>query len=144
MNRKDNPIVTDIYIFDAYALLALLSDEAGAHHVAAILADLNNEVRVSAINVGEVYYILLRRRGPEAAQRAEETIFEQPRLDVIAPTWERVRAAAEIKAAGGLSFADAFAAALARELSAPVVTGDPEFEAMERRGTIRVVWINRG
>jgi len=143
VSRKDDPTLPNAYVLDAYALLALLAGEAGADQVAAILEDPNNEVRVSAINVGEVYYILLRRRGREAAQRAEETIFQQPGVDVVAPTWERIRAAAEIKAEGGLSFADAFAAALAREASAPLVTGDPEFAALERRGMIRVIWLNR-
>lgn len=39
--------------------------------------------------------------------------------------------------------ADAFAASLARELSATLVTGDPEFAGLEQRGVIRVRWLPR-
>lgn len=132
----------DCYVFDSYALLALFAEETGADAVAAILNDPNSEVRISAINAGEVYYILLRRRGLEAARRVERMLFQQPGLDVVEPTWERVRAAATLKADGGLSFADAFAAALAGELSAPLVTGDREFEHLERAGAVRVIWLS--
>jgi predicted nucleic acid-binding protein len=37
-----------------------------------------------------------------------------------------VKAAASVKATGGLSYADAFAVALAKEFEAPLLTGDPE------------------
>ena len=133
----------DRYVLDAFALLALFTDESGADRVAAIIEDSHNLLHVSAVNVGEVYYILRRTRGQHVAREAEATIFEQPNLQVVEATWERIRSAAEIKAEGGLSFADSFAAALSLELSAPLVTGDLEFANLERRGTIRVEWLPR-
>ena len=131
------------YVFDAYAILALLAEEAGAEQVAAILEEETSAVHISAVNLGEVYYILLRRRGLAAAQEVEATVFQQPNVQVVEAGWSRVRAAAELKAEGGLSFADAFAASLARELSATLVTGDPEFAGLEQRGVIRVLWLPR-
>ncbi|MBI3973191.1 MAG: PIN domain-containing protein [Chloroflexi bacterium] len=133
----------DRCVLDSYALLALFTDERGADRVAAILGDTHNAVHISAINVGEVYYIVRRRRGRDAARQAETTIFRQPNLEVAPATWDRIRAAAEVKSEGGVSFADAFAAALAQELSVRLVTGDPEFADLERRGTIQVEWLGR-
>lgn len=132
------------YVLDAFALLALVGDEAGGEEVASILQDASAEVFMSAINLGEVYYILRRRRGQGAARELESRAFRQPNLRVVDPSWNRVRAAAEIKADGGISFADAFAAALAQELSAVLLTGDPEFEPLARSGALQVVWLARG
>ena len=48
-------------------------------------------------------------------------------------------AAARLKARYAISYADAFAVALAQELGAPVVTGDTEFEQVE--SLIDVLWL---
>ena len=40
-----------------------------------------------------------------------------------------------------ISYADAFAAALAQQLAAPVVTGDPEFRDIE--GEVAVEWLDQ-
>ena len=54
---------------------------------------------------------------------------------------DRTFAAAHLKAHHKLSFADAFAVALAQEKSATVVTGDPEFKQGEP--LIPVLWLPR-
>lgn len=126
--------MAEAVVLDAYAVLAVLGDEPGAEDVAGILADPQYAVFMNAINVGEVEYILLRRHGAEVARKVEEAIYDHPRIQVANATRERIRAAAEIKAKGDLSLADAFAAALALELGAELVTGDPEFESLVRHG----------
>jgi predicted nucleic acid-binding protein len=47
--------------------------------------------------------------------------------------------AAGFKARFRLSLADAFAAALAKEMKAELVTGDPEFKALEK--DIKIHWL---
>ena len=47
--------------------------------------------------------------------------------------------AAHIRAEHPLAYADAFAAALAAEKNASLVTGDPEFRALE--GAIPIQWL---
>ena len=47
--------------------------------------------------------------------------------------------AADFKARFPMSLADAFAAALAKEKNAELVTGDPEFKAVEKE--IKVAWL---
>lgn len=50
-----------------------------------------------------------------------------------------VLAAAHIKANYAVSYADAFAIALAQELKATVVTGDPEFGGVEKM--VDILWL---
>jgi len=50
-----------------------------------------------------------------------------------------VETAGDFKANHRISLADAFAAALAKEKKAELVTGDPEFKAMEKE--IRIEWV---
>jgi len=53
----------------------------------------------------------------------------------------RTFAAAHIKAHYRVSFADAFAIALAQESTATAVTGDPEFREVEK--LIPILWLPR-
>jgi len=84
---------------------------------------------MSWINLGEVYYLTMRRRGEALARRAVETL--QRRIDVEEPDVALVMAAAEIKARGRMSYADAFCVATARRHRAAVYTGDPEIVALD-------------
>jgi predicted nucleic acid-binding protein len=52
---------------------------------------------------------------------------------------KRLLEAAEIKAKHMVSYADAFGAALAQELRAKLVTGDPEFKKLEPE--LAVMWL---
>lgn len=54
-------------------------------------------------------------------------------------TEDRIFAAARLKAEHSMSYADAFAAALAQELGATLVTGDPEFKSVESQ--LAVMWL---
>jgi predicted nucleic acid-binding protein len=55
---------------------------------------------------------------------------------------ELLLSAASIKASFPLSYADAFAAATAQIHDAVLLTGDPEFKALEAKGIISVRWLN--
>jgi predicted nucleic acid-binding protein len=131
------------YVLDSYAFLAYLQAEAGGPSIHALLETARDRqalIGMSLINVGEVYYILHRERG---ADRAEKTLRDLRALPIslYLPTEERILAAARIKAHFPLAYADAFAAALAQELHALLVTGDPEFESVEPQVTI--MWLPR-
>ncbi len=49
-------------------------------------------------------------------------------------------AAADLKASYKLNLADAFAAALAQQRKAELVTGDPEFKPLEKQ--IKIQWLS--
>ena len=49
---------------------------------------------------------------------------------------------ASLKAKFPISYADAFAAALARIYNAVLLTGDPEFESLQETGLLSIQWLN--
>ena len=121
------------YVLDSYALLAYFNSEAGGEEVKQLLGTaLDGEfaLYLSLINLGEIYYIIRRRRGKEKAQETLETLRSLP-VTLCDTSEARVLAAAELKAEYPISYADAFAATLAQELGATLVTGDPEFKKLE-------------
>jgi predicted nucleic acid-binding protein len=83
-------------------------------------------------------YIIERRDGREKALEGVAAVM-QFAVQRCPATWPRILAAAHVKAHHPISYADAFAVALAQEMDASVVTGDPEFECVE--GLISVFWL---
>jgi len=129
------------YILDSYALLAYLQGETSGLKVRDILKDAssgNIKVFLSIISLGEIYYIIIRKRGNDTAQAIIKDISNIP-VDLVEATKERVLAAALVKAFHPVSYADAFVVAAAAELSATIVTGDPEFKETESKAP--VLWI---
>lgn len=109
-------------VLDSWALLAYLGDEPAAPRIEA--AWLEQGAAICSLNLGEVLYIRIRQRGSAPAIADVEAI--RSRLQVLEPDWPLTCEAAEIKARGGLAFADAFALATAASLDAPLWTGDLE------------------
>lgn len=129
------------YVLDSFALLAYLEGEPGAPRVQAILGLARNggaEAILSIINYGEVLYIVERERGLPAAQKVIAAIDQLP-LEVVDADRALTFAAAQVKAIHSIAYADAFAIALAQARRASVVTGDPEFQHVER--LISVEWL---
>ncbi|MDP2857686.1 MAG: type II toxin-antitoxin system VapC family toxin [Bacillota bacterium] len=129
------------YVLDSHAMMALLENEKGSQLVADLITSDDTEIHMSVVNLGEVYYIVMREYGEESAVELEEKVLQTGKIKIADAPWERVKAAARLKTMGGLSFADCFGAALARELEATLVTGDPEFEKLERTARFRVLWL---
>jgi len=102
--------------------LAYLKDEPAAQRIEEEW--LAQRPAVCSINLGEVLYIRIRDGGEKAAANEVATIRRNS--TIVDPDWDLVAAAAQIKAAGGLAYADAFCIATAQRLNAPVWTGDPE------------------
>ena len=126
----DRPVA---YVLDSYALLAHFEAEPGGLLVRGLLEAARDQMAtlyVSLINAGELYYITHRERGARQAETLLADLRELP-LTLSPVSEERIFAAARLKAEHSISYADAFAAALAQELGATLVTGDPEFKAVE-------------
>jgi predicted nucleic acid-binding protein len=54
--------------------------------------------------------------------------------------WQLTRQAAAFKVNGNISYGDCFAAALAKNRKAELITGDKEFKALESE--IKIYWLN--
>ena len=111
-------------VLDSWAVLRLLEgDEPAASRVEATFDGTVRPV-MSWMNVGEVYYVVMRLRGGDEA----DSILRDLRapIDLELPSEDRVVAAAAIKADHAMAYAAAFAAATAMAHDAILLTGDPE------------------
>jgi predicted nucleic acid-binding protein len=119
------------YVLDANALIAFFEIRRGAaekvRHLLGEAARQDSPLLMSAINWGEVFYAEWRYRGEAKARAAEASLLEMP-IAVIAVDRERATRAGALKQKHGLGYADAFAAELAIERGAWLVTADPEFQ----------------
>src|SRR5271169_2147581 len=118
------------YVLDANALIVFFELRRGAaekvRHLLGEAARQDLPLLMSAVNWGEVFYIAWRRHGERAAREAEANLLEMP-IAVITVDQERASRAGALKQKHGLGYADAFAAELAIERGAWLVTADPEF-----------------
>jgi ribonuclease VapC len=124
-------------VLDAHALMVLFNDEPGAEEVEKILLKAekgNPRLLMSVVNWGEIYYSIMRGASQEMADSKSHEIAGMPveLVPVDARDLELVREAAIFKATRKMSYADCFAAALAKTRHAELVTGDPEFKAVEK------------
>jgi predicted nucleic acid-binding protein len=130
-----------VYVLDSFAVMAHFQAESGGEKVLELLtkaAQGEAVLTMSLMNVGEVAYLACRERGKKKAQQLLGDLRGFP-ITFYEVTEARIFAAAWLKAEYPLSYADAFAAALARELKAILVTGDPEFKRLKDTPTL--LWL---
>lgn len=118
------------YVLDANGLIALFEGrQPAADKVRKLLADASHfdvPLWMSAVNWGEVFYTEWRHYGEAKAREARLNLGRLP-IVVIDVDLERATRAATLKQKHNLGYADAFAAELAIERGAWLVTADPEF-----------------
>jgi len=128
-------------VLDSYALLAFLEREPGFERVQSLFVvalEEDSNMLMTSVNFGEVYYIILREFGEKKVKEIE-TIIQTLPIDIIDVDVQLAREAARFKAIKKISYADCFAAALAKLSEGDVVTGDKEFKALE--GEVKIYWI---
>jgi predicted nucleic acid-binding protein len=128
-------------VLDSWALMAFFKGEpAGAAVEALIHKAAANRARllICAVNWGEVYYGMWRAGGKEAADAVAEDMSRLP-MEVVDADLTLSRQAAVYRATHKMSYADCFAAALAKIRNAELLTGDPEFESLESE--IKINWL---
>jgi predicted nucleic acid-binding protein len=129
------------YVFDASALFAFLRDKPGAPKVEELLTEARRgraKVLMSSVNYGEVYGRILRDFGPETALAGLQSVGLLP-IEMLDATPQRALRAADLKTKYKLYYVDSFAAALAIEHKATLVTGDSDFRKLGH--AFPVVWL---
>ena len=129
------------YALDASALFVFLLDKPGAHKVNELLKEAvqeRAELLMSAVNYGEVYGLIFRTHGTDRATATMNAVQPLP-IRVVDATPERAFRAAEVKSRYKLYYVDSFAASLAMEFKAKLVTSDTDFRKMGH--TFPVVWL---
>lgn len=127
------------YVFDTEAIIAFLYNEPGHDAVAALLDEVFTGVAegfLTETNASEVFYLVARFEGVDDAPTAaslrdadrDVRALERQGLDVESADW---RLAAEVKAGGSISLADAYAVSLAADREATLVAGaDDDFDEL--------------
>lgn len=120
-------------VLDAWALLAWLEGQSARSAVDALLersARGEIELYLNMINAGEVYYHLARRHGVATAEEFLEDLDSSLPIKTLIPSRALIVKAAQLKSKYPISYADGFAAATAADLSAALVTGDPDLRTV--------------
>lgn len=133
-----------VKVLDSWALIAFFEDEPAAEQVEQLLVKAEagtQKLLLSVVNWGEIYYNTMREVSQETA---EQTAKEMAGLTIELvgvddKNLELVRQAAIYKATRKISYADAFAAALAKIRNAELVTGNREFRVVEDE--IKIGWL---
>ena len=138
-----------IYVLDACALIAFLTEERGAgfETVDGLLIRAGSgeiSLCMNAVNLVEVYYNFIRSDGQAAAGEIMRGVDALP-IEYITDINGDIRSeAARFKACYPMSLADAFLCATAKSYSAAALTKDTDIEAAEQAEGISVLWIDRG
>jgi predicted nucleic acid-binding protein len=129
------------YVLDTWAVIAFLEDEPSGEQVEELIATAHEEqipIYMSVINLGEVWYTIAREVSEQEANSSIKSLRDL-RIQFENADWVITQEAARFKSKHKMSYADAFAAALAKIKKADLVTGDNEFKALD--GDIRISWV---
>ena len=128
-------------VLDSYALMAFFEDEPGADFVRGLIqkaVETDTHLLMSVVNLGEVWYSIARTSSADIADQYIHEIKGMG-IEIVDIDWALTRQAAAFKVNGNISYADCFAAALAKVKKVELITGDKEFKSLE--GEIKISWI---
>ena len=130
-----------VKVLDTSALISFFEDKPGADRVRTLFEEAAKKgytLLMCVVNWGEVLYIMERRYGKEKRVEVQH-LMEQMHIEIVDAGQELTRIAASFKATLKLSYCDAFAAALAFLKQGVVVTGDKDFERVEKQ--VSILWL---
>jgi len=130
------------YVLDSYALLVYLQREQSAERVRGFLRAAQRgqaSLSLCMVNLAEVLYLLERRRGSEAARDALVVLQQELPIQMAPADLLLSLNAAHLKASYPIALADCYVAALAQQLGATVLTGDPDFARLEN--VVSIEWL---
>jgi ribonuclease VapC len=136
MPRKSKTIV-----LDSWSVIAYLEDEPSGQQVADLIAGAHEEgipIYMTVVNAGEVWYIIAREISEKEANSSIKELREL-RIQFVDVDWELTQEAARFKSKNKMSYADCYAAALAKSRNADLITGDSEFKAVEDQ--VKIQWV---
>ncbi len=130
-----------VKVLDALALMVYLEKEQGYTKVKDLFtkaAESEKNLLMTTVNLGEVYYVLVRNHGVEEAEKILQLIETFP-IEFVEIDMALAKQAALYKVTLKLSFVDSLAAALTKLRKGELVTKDKDFKAIEQE--IKVSWV---
>jgi predicted nucleic acid-binding protein len=128
-------------VLDSWAMMAFFENEPAAEQVEQIIVEAHETgtaLMMSVVNVGELWYSIARAHSPADADKIINEL-RTLKIEFVDATWELTKQAAVFKTKGKIAYADCFAAALAKDRKAELVTGDPEFKQVD--GEVKILWV---
>jgi predicted nucleic acid-binding protein len=128
-------------VLDSWAMMAFFENEPAAEQVEQIIVEAHETgtaLMMSVVNVGELWYNIARTHSPTDADKIINEL-RTLKIEFVDATWELTKQAAVFKTKGKIAYADCFAAALAKDRKAELVTGDNELKQVE--GEVKILWI---
>lgn len=120
-----------VFILDSSAVLRYIDDEAGADRMGEIFMACvqgQSEMRISALQWGEIAGKLRKRLGPMSATRALDSLIPQE-LQIVPATGERAVRASALRLERRISYVDGFALDLSMDSPEHLlVTADYDFK----------------
>ena len=121
-----------VYVLDSSAILIYLVGASSSSKIARLIQEGHSgeaQLCISAVNWAECQYIVTRREGAAAAHARLSRLARG--LEVLPADQQRAERAGNLRCRFHSSLADCFAASLAIELQATLVTSDPDFELLK-------------
>ncbi|MBW2040346.1 MAG: type II toxin-antitoxin system VapC family toxin [Deltaproteobacteria bacterium] len=150
--------MTEKIILDSWAVLAWLQGEpsgavirdllewaegdedAGVRAKRSLIDGLRRpKLLINIINLGEVFYLIGRRKGEQYAQETIDEIRTGP-IEIVPATDDLVLKAASLKIKHTIAYADAFAVATAIAKDGKLISGDPELRALKET---TILWLGK-
>ena len=128
-------------VLDASAMLAMFFGQPGVETMRELFhkaSEADRPVFISAVNWAEVLYKMERKHGKSGLETARQFERTTP-LEAVPVDRDLAESAALLKNSHKLGLADAFAAALAKNKKAELVTADHEFKSVEKE--IKIIWL---
>jgi len=133
------------YVIDACALIAYLFDEEGSDLFEKLLFQARDDklrLLMHVVNLGEVYYDMVKRNSATIAQETYRDIKQLPIRFEKCINDRMIYKIGELKPIYRMSYADAFAVAQSILTDATLVTTDhKEFDPLERANVVRIKWL---
>lgn len=121
------------FVLDASAVLRFIDDGPGASRIEELIIQAQDgrvRIVISAVNWGEVYYVIARKRGDSEANTFSGKFRNLP-IKIIPADDRTAELAGELRNRFALPYADAFAASLAESEHATLVTGNFDFKTLK-------------
>jgi predicted nucleic acid-binding protein len=128
-------------VLDAWAVIAYLGDESSAAGIADLIATAHEDeipVYMTVVNASEVRYTVASEISESEADSSIKELRDL-RIQIQDVDWVLTQEAAHFKSKHKMSYADCYAAALAKSQKAELVTGDNEFKQVENQVSIH--WV---
>jgi predicted nucleic acid-binding protein len=128
-------------VLDASAMLAMFFGQPGVETMRELFhkaSEADRPIYISAVNWAEVLYKMERKHGKAGYETARQFERTTP-LETVPVDRDLAESAALLKNEYDLGLADAFAAALAKNKKAELVTADHDFKSVEKE--FKIIWL---